>query len=103
VIRYDEYGVLDALEMVLIPEARAAIYRGIEEYGLTWREHYRSDWTTLENVKHTWETHARTRLQMALEALDYGDLDGFEQNLGSMVGYIANMVLKAHYSEGKDG
>lgn len=96
-MRFDEHGPLHAYILDLSRAAIDALARGRAKYGTAWKDHLRPDRTPLENVQHTIEVHAQTRIKQALERLDYGDVDGFIANLGSAVGYLANAVCKARY------
>mgnify|MGYP006306670907 CR=1 FL=1 len=84
-----------AYRVILGPAIEDVLQEGDAKYGNIWREHVDEDRTVLENVQHTIEVHAQTRLSMALERLDYGDLEGFVRHAASACGYIANAVLKA--------
>ena len=101
-IRFDEHGPLDAYEQELHPATLEALERGVG-YGALWQNHYRKDWTLLENVQHTVEVHAQCRIAEALERLDNGDLEGFVAKLGSAVGYLANSICKVRYAQSNEG
>jgi hypothetical protein len=101
-IRFDKHGPLDAYDNVLHPATMAALKRGLEKYGALWQNHYRADWTALENAQHTIEIHVQGRILDALECLDYGDVTGFEEKLGSVVGYLANAICKVRYHQRED-
>jgi hypothetical protein len=101
-IRFNEYGPLDTFNAALLPAVRAALYRGIEQYGNTWNEHLDPERDPLWNARHTIEVHADCRIAEALERLDYGDVEGFRDKLGSAVGYLANALCKAIYLTRED-
>ena len=93
----DKFGPLDAYEKLLHPATMEALERGSKYYQTTWLEHMHENMNTLQNVRHVIDIHAETRINQALERLDYKDFEGFLKYMGSAVGYLANAVLKAKY------
>ena len=93
----DQFAVQDAFDRLLLPATQEALKRGAKYYKTTWKEHIHPEMNTLQNVQHVIETHAECRIKQALERLDYGDLEGFVELMGSAVGYLANACLKAEY------
>ena len=100
-MRFDKYGPLDAYIEYLHPAAMAALTRGVMKYGPVWLEHTQTEQSPMWNVRHTIDIHAQCRIAQALERLDYGDVEGFIEYLGSAVGYLANAICKAKYISGK--
>jgi len=96
-MRFNEYGPFDAYIQDLHPAAIEALERGITQYGPTWLKHVDEEQSPLWNARHTIEVHAQCRIAQALERLDYGDVEGFIEHLGSAVGYLANAICKAKY------
>lgn len=84
------------LEEVLLPKVREALDRGYQTYGNVWKEHIHTG-DLLEDVKHLVDLHITARMTEALIALDYQNLDLFEEKMASAVGYICNSIAKARY------
>lgn len=83
-------------EEALSPQVREALERGFEKYGNVWKAHIHTG-DLLEDVKHVVDLHIQTRMLEALIALDYGDVELFEEKMASAVGYICNAIAKARY------
>ena len=98
----DKYAVREAFEDLLLPQIEIALQRGEEIHKEEWIEHIDPTLSAFENVKHVIDVHFQERLLMALARLDYGDIDGFIERLGTCVGYIANAVNKAKYLLNKE-
>jgi len=93
-----EWGPYNAYVDELHPAALAALERGVEQYGAAWKEHMTWD-GMLADAEHTIRVHAQCRISEALERLDYGDVQGFIDKLGSAVGYLANAIHKVQQYE----
>jgi hypothetical protein len=78
----------------IIPGVRAALKRGAEKHGGLWWDQMTGD--ILYDAEHTIERHVKCELARALQALDYGDRDGYEHRLYSAIGYIAVALTKLH-------
>lgn len=92
---HEKFTVEDAFKRLLLPATLRALERGSKHYKDTWKTHINLNASTMENVYHVYQHHAQTRIMQAFERLDYEDVDGFVDLMGSAVGYLANCCLKA--------
>lgn len=91
-----ENELLETFENIVIPEVRKTLARGYETYGNIWKTHIHTG-DLLEDVKHLIDIHIKARMLEGLIALDYGDVNTFEEKMSSAIGYMCNGITKARY------